>query len=326
MSGEGEPAPEREHPRPLIAASRCLGFDACRWDGGKIPFPFLERLAPHVEFRPVCPEMEIGLGAPRDPVRIHLEGGRKVLRQPRTGRRLTREMEAFSTRFLAAPGEADGFILKSRSPSCGVTDAKIFPSPASGSPIGTGAGLFAEKIIEKFGAAAAVDEAGLQDAALRARFLTRAFALASFRRVRKSGRIARLVRYHAENELLFMARREEAARGMGRLAANHERRGFGEVAASYERALLRLLSRAPSRAANANVLARAPGRFSEKIGAVEKARFLGMVEAYRAGEIPLAAPMETLRRWAARLSTPWLAARTFLEPYPRELEEGEDAA
>lgn len=326
MSGEGEPAPEREHPRPLIAASRCLGFDACRWDGGKIPFPFLERLAPHVEFRPVCPEMEIGLGAPRDPVRIHLEGGRKVLRQPRTGRRLTREMEAFSARFLAAPGEADGFILKSRSPSCGVTDAKIFPSPASGSPIGTGAGLFAEKIIEKFGAAAAVDEAGLQDAALRARFLTRAFALASFRRVRKSGRIARLVRYHAENELLFMARREEAARGMGRLAANHEGSGFGEVAASYERALLRLLSRAPSRAANANVLARAPGRFSEKIGAVEKARFLGMVEAYRAGKIPLAAPMETLRRWAPRLSTPWLAARTFLEPYPRELEEREDAA
>lgn len=111
MSGDGG-ASSREFPKPVLVVSRCLGFDACRWDGGKIPFPFLDRLKPYVEFRPVCPEMEIGLGAPRDPIRIHLEGGRKILQQPRTGRRLTRVMNAFSGRFLAGLEQADGFILK----------------------------------------------------------------------------------------------------------------------------------------------------------------------------------------------------------------------
>lgn len=316
----------RKFPKPVLVASRCLGFDACRWDGGKIPFPFLERLKPRVEFRPVCPEMEIGLGAPRDPIRIHLEGGRKVLRQPRTGRRLTREMNAFSGRFLAVLEEADGFILKNRSPSCAVADAKIFADPASQNPVSLGAGLFAEKIIEKFGAAAAADEASLSDAALRARFLTRAFTLAAFRRVRKSGRIARLVRYHAENKLLFMARHQTLAREMGRLAANHERRGFGEVAALYEAALLKVLSRTPARAANVNVVLHALGHFSDKVGAGEKARFLASAEAYRAGEIPLAALLETLGSWTSRFDAPWLAAQTFLEPYPRELGEENNPA
>ena len=318
MSGDGG-ASSREFPKPVLVVSRCLGFDACRWDGGKIPFPFLERLKPCVEFRPVCPEMEIGLGAPRDPIRIHLEGGRKILQQPRTGRRLTREMNAFSGRFLAGLEQADGFILKSRSPSCAISDAKIFAAPASENPIGQGAGLFAEKIIGKFGAAAAADEVSLNDAALRARFLTRAFALASFRRARESGRIARLVRYHAENKLLFMARHQTLAREMGRLAANRDRRGFGEIAASYEAALLKMLSRTPARSANVNVLLHALGHFSEKVGAGQKARFLASVEAYRAGEVPLAALLETIGSWAARFEAPWIAAQTFFEPYPREL-------
>ena len=261
----------REFPKPVLVASRCLGFDACRWDGGKIPFPFLERLKPRVEFRPVCPEMEIGLGAPRDPIRIHLEGGRKVLRQPRTGRRLTREMNAFSGRFLARLEEADGFILKSRSPSCAVADAKIFADPASENPVSLEAGLFAEKIIEKFGAAAAADEASLSDAALRARFLTRAFAL-------------------------------------------------------YEAALLKVLSRTPARAANVNILLHALGHFSDKVGAGEKARLLASAEAYRAGEIPLAALLETIGSWTSRFDAPWLAAQTFLEPYPRELGEENNPA
>ena len=113
---------------------------------------FIERLEPHVRFRPVCPEVEIDLGTPRDPIRIYLQDEKKALYQSSTQRHLTRKMNAFSGRFLASLEEVDGFILKAKSPSCAITDAKIFPAPTSADHIAMGAGLFAGAALERFSA------------------------------------------------------------------------------------------------------------------------------------------------------------------------------
>lgn len=309
----------REFATPVVVASRCLEFDGCRYDGGSVPFRFLDRLKPFVRLEAVCPEVEIGLGVPRAPIRIYLEGERKALFQPRAQRRLTREMNAFSERFLAELEEVDGFILKGKSPSCGVDDAKIFAAPASTRHIARGAGLFADKALEKFGGLAVTDEARLRDPGPRARFLTQIFALAGFREARKTERVARLARYHAQNKLLFMAHHQVRMRAMGRLLANREKRRLGEVAASYESALRELLAHAPGRAAHVNALAHALGHFSEKISRQEKARFLEALEQYRAGEVPLAAPLATLQEWAARFGAAYMEAQTYFAPYPPAL-------
>ncbi len=316
----------REFPTPVVVASRCLEFDACRYDGGSVPFRFLERLKPFVRLQAVCPEVEIGLGIPRDPVRIYLDGGRKALYQPRTQKRLTREMNAFSERFLAGLEEVDGFILKEKSPSCGIAGAKIFPAPESTRHRARGTGLFADKVLEKFGALAVTDEERLRNPAVRAHFLTQIFALASFREVRKTGRPARLVRYHAENKLLFMAHHQATMRAMGRLLANQEKRAFGDVIASYESALLGLLARVPGHAAHVNALTHALGYFSKKISRREKARFLEALEQYRAGDVPLASPLGTLQGWTARFGTAYLEAQTYFAPYPPDLSDSAEGS
>ena len=315
----------RAFPKPVVVVSKCLEFEACRYNGERISSSFIERLEPHVRFRPVCPEVEIDLGTPRDPIRIYLQDEKKALYQSSTQRHLTRKMNAFSGRFLASLEEVDGFILKAKSPSCAITDAKIFPAPSSIRHVAQGSGLFAGAALERFSKRAFVDEAGLNYRQVRAGFLTKIFALASFREVKKSGRTARLVRYHAENKLLFLAYHQENMREMGRIVANHQTREFSEVVSAYESALLRLLAHTPARASYVNALTHAMGHLSPKISGEEKMSFLDALEEYREGKIPLSEPLAALREWAARLGSEYLETQTLFEPYPRVLGgEGED--
>ena len=306
----------RAFAKPVVVVSKCLEFEACRYNGERISSSFIERLEPHVRFRPVCPEVEIGLGTPRDPIRIYLEGEQKALFQPSTRKHLTQDMNAFSGRYLEGLEEVDGFILKAKSPSCAITDARIFPAPDSEEQIAQGPGLFAGAALEAFGSRAFVDEAGLNDRQVRAGFLTKIFALAGFREVKRSGRADRLVRYHAENKLLFLACHQETMREMGRVAANHEKREWSEVASAYESALLRLLARTPGQASWVNALAHALGHLSEKVSARDKARFLDAMGEYREGRIPLSEPLELLEDWTARAGSEYLEGQTIFEPYP----------
>ena len=110
-------------PRPRVVVSACLGFAAVRYSGELIPDKVVAALKEHVDFVPVCPEVEIGLGVPRPVVRLVRgeEGPRMV--QPKTGEDLTERMRAFSQRFLQGLGEVEGFLLKNRSPSCGLKSA-----------------------------------------------------------------------------------------------------------------------------------------------------------------------------------------------------------
>jgi uncharacterized protein YbbK (DUF523 family) len=161
--------------RPVVVISRCIDFDSCRYNGQVIHASLREQLEPFVELRPICPELEIGLGVPRDPVVLErqLDGVHMV--QPSTGRDLTRAMNDFSERFLDSLDDVDGFILKSRSPSCAIRE------PGPGLSIGLSIGLFAAHVLERFPEAAIEDEVALQDAERREQFLERVFVLAAAR-------------------------------------------------------------------------------------------------------------------------------------------------
>ena len=206
-------------------------------------------------------------------------------------------MNAFARRYLGGLEEVDGFILKAKSPSCAIADSRIFPAPDSDEQIAQEPGLFAGAALEAFGSLAFVDETGLNEPNTRAGFLTKIFALAAFREVKKSGRIDSLTRYHAQNKLLFMAYDQSTMRELGRVAANHEKHSFSEVASAYESALLRLLARTPGQASWVNALTHAMGHLSEIISGRDKARFLGALQEYREGKIPLDGPLDMLRDW-----------------------------
>jgi uncharacterized protein YbbK (DUF523 family) len=161
--------------------SRCIDFDSCRYNGQVIRASLREELQPLVDLRPICPELEIGLGVPRDPVRLVRGPGGPQMIQPSTGRNLTHAMNAFADRFLDSLEEVDGFILKSRSPSCAIRDGKIFRSGAEDAAHRPGPGLFAARVLERFPRAAVEDESRLADEGVRREFLDKVFALAAER-------------------------------------------------------------------------------------------------------------------------------------------------
>ncbi len=311
----------RSFPRPVVAVSKCLEFAACRYNGQMIACPVIRALKPLADFTPVCPEMEIGLGVPREPIRITETDGKRRLYQPGTGRDLTEEMNGFAQGYLAKIGEADGFILKGRSPSCGIKDVKVYPGtdPRHAPVTGKSAGFFGGAVLERLPHLAVEDDGRLENFQIREHFFTRLYALADFRQVRKSGGMKELVDFQSRHKLMLMAYSQTEMRALGRIVANGDPRPWGELTADYAAHLGAALSRLPRFTANVNVLQHALGYFKDGLGAAEKEFFLEELTRYRREKIPLSAVVAVMRSWVARFGDDYLRIQSYFEPYPEEL-------
>lgn len=305
--------------QPRIVVSKCLGFDHCRYDGSVIPDPVVDSLREWVDFVPVCPEVELGLGAPRPPVRLVRVGEEVRLVQPASGRDLTEEMRAFATSFLDSLPPVDGFILKNRSPSCGIKDAKVYAASGKAPTVGAAPGLFGGAVRARFPDLPVEDEGRLTNRALREHFFTAIFALARLRETVDSGRMSALVDFHARHKFLLLAYNQARMRELGRVVANPQRRPVGEVLAEYAIGFRAALSRPPRRPAVINVLMHALGYLSDRLTPAEKGYFLDLLTAYREGRQPLSVPVGVLRAWVLRFEEPYLSVQTFFSPFPEAL-------
>ena len=311
--------------KPIVVLSKCLEFAPCRYNGAMIPDRFVKQVEPHVTFVPVCPEVEIDLGVPRDPVRIISENGMLHLVQPATGRDLSERMRRFSDRFLSSLDHIDGFILKSRSPSCGIKEVKRFTRADAESPIGKGAGFFAAAALERFPGLAIEEEGRLNHPKIRAHFLTRLFTFARFREARKANSLEALIRFHAAHKLVLMAYNQTQMRRLGRIMTHSGRRRPADLSNAYAPLLAQTLSRPPRTSSNIHVLMHALGYFSDALTGREKASFLRRLDAYRSGRLPLNAPLGILRSWIVRFQNSDLDDQIFFAPYPEALDETDDA-
>ncbi len=311
----------KEFSKPVVVVSKCITFAPVRWNGQLIASDFVEKLKPHVNFVPVCPEVEIGLGVPRDPVRIVLVKGKKRLLQPATGLDFTEKMEKFSESFLDSLDAVDGFILKSGSPSSGFKNVKMYPSMEKVASIGRSPGFFGEAVLQKFPNLAIEDERRLLNPRIREHFLTKLFTLASFRAVKRSGKVKDLVKFQSDNKYLLTAYNQKELRILGKLAANQEHKSIDEILKTYETHLYNALARTPSVGANINVMLKIMGYFSSQLSKDEKSFFLASIDKYRAGRLPLSANFNILKAWIVRFKQEYLSSQTVLEPYPEQLVE-----
>ena len=311
--------------KPRIVVSKCIEFEHCRWNGLSISSEFVRKLADFVEFIQVCPEVEIGLGVPRDPIRVVRSKEGPLLIQPSTGRDVTADMVSFAERFLDGLPPVDGFILKSRSPSCGMKEVKLYAAADKPGGVGKGAGFFGRAVLERFPMLPAEDEGRLTNFKIREHFLTRIFTLARFRALRDGARMKDIVSFQASNKLLLMAYNQTELRKLGRIVANPQKRPVGELLDEYEEHLLSALSRPSRFTSDINVLMHALGYFSKKLSHEEKAFFLDTLEQYRSGKIPLSACLSVVRSWIVRFGEPYLETQIYFEPYPTGLVEITDS-
>jgi uncharacterized protein YbgA (DUF1722 family)/uncharacterized protein YbbK (DUF523 family) len=308
-----------DFPRPVVVVSKCLGFDHCRYNGEIVDDPFVRRLREFVEFKPVCPEMEIGLGVPRDPIRVILAKGEMRLVQPSTGKDFSVPMNDFAETFLDGLGPADGFLLKARSPSCGTRDVKIYNETGNLMSAARRQGFFGRAAMGRYGDRLVEDEGRMRNFLIRERFLSLLFTLARFRDLAAEPTMARLTGFHARHKLLLMTYSEVVMRQLGKVGANEEHKPVADVFRDYRALLPRAFDRPPKYTAAINVLMHALGYFRDGLTADEKAFFLDSLQRYRTGKVPLSVPVGILRSWVVRFNQPYLSQQVFFEPYPETL-------
>jgi len=305
---------------PKVVLSRCIEIDPCRYNGLKIASDFVKKLIPYVEVIPVCPEVEIGLGTPRDALRIVMNEDKMRLVQPKTELDFTEKMEKFVNSFLDSLPEIDGFILKGRSPTSAISDAKIYTSTKPGAALkGKGPGFFGKAVLEKFSHLAIEDEGRLRNPNIKSHFLTKLYTLASFRVIKKLESREAIVKFHSENKLLLKAYNEKEMRILGKIVAKRDQYTMGNLISVYEEHLLEALKRAARCGSQINVLMNSMGYFSKSLSGEEKRFFLKSLDDYKTGVIPLSVLKGIFNSWLIRFQDNYLLSQTFFEPYPNDL-------
>jgi uncharacterized protein YbgA (DUF1722 family)/uncharacterized protein YbbK (DUF523 family) len=313
------------HPKPRVVISKCLTFDKCRYNGEVIPDKFVDKIKPFVEFITVCPEVEIGLGTPREPIRIVHLNGKNTLYQPASEKFFTDEMESFTETYLDSLQDIDGFILKNRSPSCGPADVKIYQGLDKSAMARKGPGFFGGAVKEKFTTLAIEDEGRLKNFQIRENFITKLFTLARFRQIRSEKKMRDLVDFHSRHKLLLLAYNQTHYRNCGRIVANHQKLQVEKVFEEYEQELAYILRKMPKFTTIINTLQHAFGWISDGLSAEEKRYFLNSIEEYRDERIPLSAVIRLIHGAAIRFNNSYLQSQVFLNPYPAELIEITDS-
>ncbi len=303
---------------PRIVVSRCLGFAATRYNGIMLHDPWVERLKKISECIDLCPEVEIGLGIPRDPIRIVLRQERRYLLQPSTGRDVTAEMEDYCQAASTKLVDIDGFILKGKSPSCGLYDTKFYQND-NPNVAGRNGGFFGQRILEDFPGLPAEDEGRLQNFRIREHFFTRIFANARLRELQQHPTPDKLIKFHSYNKLLMMEYNQSKMRELGKLVAQAGTIPIDELVKTYVEGFRSAIAKLPGRTSVINVLMHAAGYFKNKISAPEKALILDTYDDYREGKVPLSVPMTLIRQLAVRFDETYLLDQTFFNPFPDDL-------
>lgn len=310
--------------KPIVVVSKCIEFDHCRYNEQIIKSTIVNNLKSYVKFKPICPEVEIGLGIPRKPLRLVKKDGIVVMFQPATENEYTEKMKDFSKKFIKTIGDVDGFILKNSSPSCGINNVKIYNSLKKGASASRGKGIFGEFIINNYKGLPIEDEGRLNNMVIRENFLIRLFLLTKFRIMKKHVTINKLIDFHSRNKYLLMAYNQSKLKELGQIVANHNKKENDEVFSEYEVILKKAVEKPFKINSIINSVYHCFGGVSKDMSKEEKAFFIETVEEYRDERIPFSTVAHLLKSYAVRFNKEYLLNQTLLNPYPDKLQSIHD--
>jgi uncharacterized protein YbgA (DUF1722 family)/uncharacterized protein YbbK (DUF523 family) len=303
-----------------IGVSSCLLGCKVRFDGGHKRDDFLvDTFGSWVEWVPVCPEVEVGMGTPRESIRLVRADGEVRLIAPKSAKDWTAPMRAWAAHRVAdlAGEELCGYVLKKDSPSCGMERVRVY---GAGMPVKSGRGVFAEALLARFPNLPVEEEGRLCDPRLRDNFVERVFAYHRLKRF-FGGRwtVGGLVAFHTAHKLQLMAHAPAAYAALGRLVAGAKAAPRDAIRGAYQDGFMAGLTSIATAKRNTNVLHHILGYFKTSLDAAARAELLGLVEDYRTGLVPLVVPVTLIRHYVRLLDVAYLAGQTYLEPHPKEL-------
>lgn len=309
--------------KPLrLGISACLLGEEVRWDGGHKRDAFLnDTLGPFVEWVSVCPEVDIGLGIPRETIRLVGDAAAPRLVAPKSGRDLTAEIGRYTRSKVPELATLDlsGFVLKKDSPSCGMERVRVYEREGARA-VRKGTGMFARALLEALPLLPVEEEGRLHDPDLRENFVTRIFAYRRWRDLTAARwTMGDLVTFHTEHKLLVMAHSPTHYTALGRLVAAGKKTPRPELEREYGAGLMAALGRIATARKNTNVLYHALGYFKRRLSDDEKREMVETIETYHQGLVPLIVPITLLRHYVRRYQEPYLSRQVWLSPHPKEL-------
>ncbi len=314
MRGDAGDVPVR------IAVSACLLGERVRYDGGDRRDARVAGLVRcGVEVVAVCPEVEIGLGVPRPPIRLEeRDDGVRVV-EPVSDRDLTGRLDRWAARWLARAMRRgiDGFVLKSRSPSCGPGGLAVWRDGRVVRRDGTG--RFAGQVRRRWPGIPVTDERSLGEAGRRSTFVAHVACGARWRAwcgARPTRR--RVEAFHAAHAMFFRARSEVGCRRLGRILASLGPRPRAIDVAGYLAEMHRVLARRATRRGHLRVLRPAARRLRPVLAPARWRQVEDAVEAFAAGRVPLDVPVGRIGAFARRYAVAGVVDQVYLAPLPFE--------
>lgn len=305
-----------------LGISTCLLGENVRYDGGHKLDRFLtDTLGEYVEYFPVCPEVECGLGIPRESLRLVGETDEPYLVTTRTNKDHTKQMTEWAKIRIKELEKEDlcGFIFKSKSPSSGMERVKVYND--KGMPSMKGIGLFARIFMLHFPLIPVEEDGRLHDPKLRENFIERIFTLRRWREmILNKHNLGDLVDFHTRNKLLILSHSEKHYRLMGKLVAEGKKTSIKRLYSEYETLLMKALKLKATVSKNTNVLYHLMGYFKKQLSPDEKQELLDIIEQYRSGVIPLIVPVTLVNHFVRKYRQPYLGKQTYLNPHPIDLQ------
>ncbi len=303
-----------------IGISSCLLGQEVRFDGGHKRDSYINgTLNQYFEFVPVCPELAVGLGVPREPIRlVAMDTGTRVIGTRTPDLDVTEALRDYGERKGREMQDIAGYILKRGSPSCGMERVKVY-TPA-GMPNKSEPGMYARAFMALQPLLPIEEEGRLGDPVLRENFISRVFVYQRWQNLLRDGLTpAKLVDFHTRHKLLILAHNQAAYRRMGRLVARAGTEDPDTLAAAYVHELMTALKRRAGRRHHMNVLQHLMGYLRKALDAADRAEMHESIEAYGQGLIPLIVPITLLKHHFRRHPHPYVANQYYLSPHPAEL-------
>ena len=308
--------------QPRVGISQCLLGDEVRYDGGHKRDVFLtDVLAPFVEWVPVCPEVEAGLGTPREA--MHLTGDPEAPRLLTIRSKVdhTATLQAFSQRRVKELRQCDldGYIFKKNSPSCGVHRVKVYTE--KGHPGKQGIGIFSAAMQEAFPLLPVEEEGRLNDAPIRENFIVRIFSYRRWKTQIQQNRITRgiIVDFHTRHKYLLLTHSRSHYQDLGRLIAKAGDYTPSDLATRYGARFMDALKTKATVRKHVNVLQHLAGHFSKQLSKIERAELQETIQDYHKRLTPLAVPLTLIKHYVRILAVPYLMDQVYLTPHPKEL-------
>ncbi|HSC66860.1 MAG TPA: DUF523 and DUF1722 domain-containing protein [Cellvibrio sp.] len=304
-----------------LGVSQCLLGEQVRFDGGHKHNRYLtDVLSEYFEFRPVCPEVAIGLGIPRKPIRLVVRGDEtRVLGIENPSLDVTDALVHQAELAIQTMPDICGYIFMQKSPSCGAFGMKRY-HPNGFSADSKGRGAYAKRVMELM-PLLPVEEAGrLNDAGLRDNFLTRVFAYHDFKsQVEPAPSAKKLIEFYSRYKYQVMAHHVPSYFSIGRYLSNLAGRDIKDSSDEFFRMLMEALAHHATRKGNTNAIMHLRGYLKQHLNSQDKRELSQLIDAYKAGNVPLVVPLTLLKHHLLKLDNPYLKSQTFWSPHPERL-------